>query len=142
MKVTRSDQTKEIFPMTIRVDFPEGKFNLVLKKLKLKDSQLLVSDQKRIFLNLIYLFLNGSWSQDELSEVANRFWFEQEEKSSEFATALYECAELTFYCRSIYNIEVSSGWHGNYVEFMLTTMRFYEKYSDEVEVELFALDSK
>lgn len=136
MKVTRMDESeKSILPSTIKVPFPDEAYEELLHNLGYKDKEKLqLKDYRKIFVNAVYLFLKGSWSQDNLSSVANRLWFSKEDKFDEFGYALYECAELTFYVRNIYN-PLNPEYRGNFDEFMVNTIKFYEKYFDEVVVE-------
>lgn len=133
MKVTRTGETHDsIFPKTISVPFPDKKYAALLQELEIdKKKTLDFDDHKKIFVNAIFLFLKGDWSQDELSSIASEFWFSKENKDDEFATALYKCSELTFYIRNIYN-PLSPGQTGNFVWFMNTTIKFYEKNFNEV----------
>lgn len=158
MRVTRADKTiNSILPRVISTDFPDEKYEDLLKKLDLSDKDgLTFSQHKKVFINAIYLFLKGKWSQDELSTLANDFWTSKEEKWDEFGDALYACAELTFYIRNIYHSNAEED-RGNFDEFMIEMMKFYEKHfadvvpdeSDEAEsqdalqrIEKFGFDPK
>jgi hypothetical protein len=136
MRVIRADKINNpIFPRVIETFLVDHKYSELLRKLDIPTGEPHTSSQyRKIFVNAIYLFLKGSWSQDELSDVANELFSGKEEKWDEFGQALYECSELTFYIRNIYD-PASPKDDGNFVDFMTTTLKFYEKYFSEVVTE-------
>ncbi|MEX0895681.1 MAG: hypothetical protein WDZ94_01935 [Patescibacteria group bacterium] len=133
MSIIRGDESPQsIFPKVIKYTFPEEKYKELLKLLNLTNqNEPSDEDMKVILVNATYLFLTGEWSQDDLSAVANKLWFDKQEKFDELGSALYECAEMMFYVRNIYN-PLSPNFRGNFEEFMITTIKFYEKYIEDV----------
>jgi len=133
MRITRSDESNSsILPKVILVPFPEEKYRTLVEMLGYQtEESLTFPDYRKIFVNAVYLFLKGAWSLDELSAMANTLWGSKEEKFDEFGSALYECAELNFYVRNIYNPS-SPDFRGQFDEFMITTIKFYEKYFSDV----------
>ena len=116
--------------LEIKTKFPYKKYDKILKKFKIdrtkKPEDKLI---QKVFVHSIYLFLRGSLSQDELSNIANLFWSMRKDRSDELGSALYQCSELTFYNRRIYRPDNPKN-NGDYVWFMVTTMKYYEKYKD------------
>lgn len=116
--------------LEINTKFPNQKYDKLLKVLGVDRTKKPTDELiQKVFINSIHLFLEGKLSQDELSSIANVFWGTRKEKSDELAKALYECSELTFYIRRIY-IPDSLRDNGNFIQFMTTTMKYYEKFKN------------
>lgn len=114
--------------LEINTKFPSKKYDKLLKDLDVDRTKKPTDELiQKVFVNSIHLFLKGKLSQDELSSIANVFWGTRKEKSDELAKALYECSELTFYIRRIYKPDNPKD-NGNFIQFMTTTMKYYEKY--------------
>ncbi len=135
MKVTRADDSKSsLYPKVIKVPFPEEKYLLLLRHLGLERTQVSTArEYRKIFVNAIFRFLKGEWSQDDLSSVAHEFWALKEEKNDELGRALYECSELIFYVRNTYT-PLSPDYNGQFNPFMSTTMQYYEKHAAEIVI--------
>jgi hypothetical protein len=129
MITTRLDEKiPDILPKIIHIPFPEKKYKTLLKILELdKVRDFDESEIRKIFIHTIYLFLEGSWSTDDLSEISNMLWGKKEEKFDELGSALYSCTELGFYIRNVYN-PLSPTNRGNFETFLLDVMKYYEKY--------------
>lgn len=133
MRVTRADHSSSsILPQVIEVEFPEEKYQQLLKFLGFAELESLSAAQfRKVFVNAVHRFLTGQWSQDELSVLANELWSTKGEKWDEFGSALYDCSELIFYVRSVYD-PAAPEHTGNFEAFMTTTIQFYEHYIAEV----------
>lgn len=118
----------------IKTSFPEKKYLKLLNLCNLnKNSPLGHHQMSQIFVNAIYRFLIGQFSQDELSSIAGHLWNEvdSEEKFRELGSALYECSELSYYIRRIYDPK-RPGKYGNFTSFMKKVMKYYETHKIQV----------
>lgn len=125
-----SDNNNKIYKdvLEIKTTFPNKKYDKLLLGLNIDRTKKPSDDLiQKVFVNAIHLFLKGTLSQDELSNIANVFWGKRKEKFDELGEALYECSELTFYIRRIYDPDDLKN-NGNFIQFMITTMKYYEKY--------------
>lgn len=116
--------------LKINTKFPDKKYNKLLENLNVDRTKKPTDELiQKVFVNAIHLFLRGKLSQDELSNIANVFWGTRKEKFDELGDALYQCSELTFYIRRIYNSENLKD-NGNFIQFMTTVIKYYEKYKN------------